>query len=158
MLREAASSGLIVMNGVRSLLRKDSRWEKEVFRNGRAIGQSSCIGNRAASAGALSGDSRGGIYAGSGSRPICASPSEYNSHLPDGVGKPPSANGAKTSGRFSLTQPSLFSLSTVTPSSAEALYRPLIDQERPHRGWSYRHRALSRAELLRSALRRAGSY
>ena len=38
---------------------------------------------------------------------VCAaSDSEYNSALPDGVAKPPRANGRQSSGALSLTKPS----------------------------------------------------
>jgi anaerobic selenocysteine-containing dehydrogenase len=74
-----------------------------------AGGERKASGKRSASFSSFT--SAGGLKNGSGSMPCFSSHSLYSSHLPDGVGKPPCANGANCCGTARRCQPSCFSFS-----------------------------------------------
>src|SRR5688572_32908137 len=105
MSRAAASDGWISRNGSFSALTKVGRLAKLELRKLCAGGEMMASGYFLASSGAVCADSRGGMYVGNGSTPCFASVSLKNSHLPEGVGKLPSANGAKASGTLKRIQP-----------------------------------------------------
>src|SRR5262245_1777793 len=115
MRRAAASEGWISRCGSFSAFTKVGRLAKLELRKLCAGGEMMASGYFFASAGAVCADSRGGMYVGNGSTPCFARVSLKNSHLPEGVGKLPSAKGAKFSGKLKRIQPRSFNSSNSMP-------------------------------------------
>src|SRR5579864_8386681 len=102
--------------GIFSSSTNAGRFANDELRKLRAGGDRKPSGYRVASSGFDAADSRGDRYAGSGSSPCAAILADQNSHLPDGVGKPPSAKGAYGRGTSSRWKPAAFSASQSMPA------------------------------------------